>query len=246
MNYIGDPDFQTDYWQPQDMQDNCAVAAQTSIINQFVNGTVSLEDSTYVAFSNGWYHPGFGTSMEDSGNLLEAYGISTHQVDNASVFDLATELQHGHRVIVGVNSNELWEQGPMQELWNWVIEKFGFDKAEFNPADHAITVTGIDTSDPANPQVIINDSGHPDGAAVHYPLDRFMDAWENSGFHYIATDFAPKQAVPPSFDVGDFLGLGTTLAVAAYTGDLVLAAETGRFVNNLCDQTDWDQLLAAI
>lgn len=67
MNYIGDPDFQNNYWEMQDLPDNCAVAAQTSIINQFLDDDVSLEESTYVAFSNGWYQPGFGTSVEDSG-----------------------------------------------------------------------------------------------------------------------------------------------------------------------------------
>ena len=51
-----------------------------------------------------------------------------------------------------------------------------------------ITVTEIDLSDSDNPQVFINDSGIPNGVATSYPLDKFLDAWENSDFQYTATD----------------------------------------------------------
>ena len=49
-------------------------------------------------------------------------------------------------------------------------------------------MTGFDVSDPDNPMVIVNDPGHPDGQGHAYPLDRFMDAWENSNFIMTATD----------------------------------------------------------
>jgi hypothetical protein len=245
MNHIGDPDYQTDHWELQQLPDNCAVVAQTGILTQF-GIDITQADATYIALENGWYEPGFGTSADDLGKILEASGVSVHHVDNASIFDLATELQEGHRVLVGVNSSELWQQGPEADFWNWVIEKFGFDKPQFDPADHAICVTGIDTSDPKNPEVIINDPGHPDGAGARYPLDRFVDAWENSGFHYVATDHSPAGATIPTFDIGDFLGIGTTLAVAALTGDVIAASQAGEFVDQLCNEVNWDRIIVNV
>ncbi len=245
MNYIGDPDYQTEHWEPQTANDTCAVVAQSTILSQF-GVDISEEQAAYIATENGWYSPGFGTSQEDLGNILEACGVSVHHVHDASIFDLATEMQKGHRILVGLNSDELWDQGPQGEFWNWFIEKLGLDKAEFEPADHAVCVTGIDTTDPKNPCVILNDPGHPAGAGARYPLERFMDAWENSGFHYVATDVAPGESATPSFDIGDFLGLGTTLAVAAFTGDVLAASEAGHFVDELCDQVDWDSILRAV
>ena len=50
-----------DDWILQDAPDNCAVAAETSLINQFTGGHLSLDDASYISASNGWYHPGMGT-----------------------------------------------------------------------------------------------------------------------------------------------------------------------------------------
>lgn len=247
MHYIGDPEHQTDDWQFQEYPDNCAVAAQASIINQFYpNHHLSVDDADYVAFANGWYHPGGGTAPDDVGKLLDVFDIPHHQVDHASLDQLVSELQAGHRIIVGVNSAELWDQGPLAEFWNWFIEKLGLDTAEFNPANHAVSLTGINVSDPAHPTVVLNDSGNPDGAGIEYPLDRFMDAWQNSDFHYVATNAAPPDGMVPDFDLGAFLGIGTTLASVAYGADLATAVEAGVLVTDIYGQVDWDQILVSV
>lgn len=186
---IGNPAEQADFWQLQVANDNCAVTAEMSILNQF-GIHLNQEDAMYISSSHGWYHPGGGTSPTDIGNLMDLYGVPNHTVMNANLSDLATELQQGHGVIVGVRSDQLWEQGSQAELWNFFKDKCGLDTPEFSPADHAVVVTGIDVSDPEHPMVIINDSGEPNGQAHPYPLDRFMDAWENSDFYYTATDAA--------------------------------------------------------
>ncbi len=243
--YIGDPHAQLNHWEHQNMPDNCAVAAQSSILNQF-GFDVSLDEANYVAVSNGWYVPGFGTSTDDVGNLLEAYGVPTHSVENASIEQLAGELQQGHSVIVSVNSGQLWDQGPMAEFWNWLVKAFGLDNSASSPADHAVVVTGIDLSDMKNPQVIINDPGHPDGAGKLYPLDRFMDAWENSDFHYTATSVPPGDSGAVAFNIGEFLGWGTTAAAYAAGFDPASAMQAGQFVHSLVNDTDWDAVLASI
>jgi hypothetical protein len=240
--FIGDPAAQMDDWIYQDQIDNCAVAAETSLINQFIGGGLTLDDASYISASNGWYEPGGGTMPGEIGNLMDLNGVPNHSVINASVEQLVTELQNGNGIIVGVNSSELWDEGIWNDIKQFFNDAFGLDTADFNPADHAVVVTGIDLSDPENPMAILNDSGTPNGAAVRYPLDQFVDAWDNSGFFYTATDMPiPDQSSPNDLgiDLGDLLGLGTTIL----TGDPF----TGELVNLGVDaltEIEWEQLLA--
>ena len=97
--------------------------------------------------------------------------------------ELMAELAQGHKVIVGVDSGEAWRTDfPLEDF-------FG------QSADHAIWVTGVDMTDPGHPKVIVNDSGDPSGAGKAYDLALFKDAWQDSGFFYVATnDAAPDMA----------------------------------------------------
>lgn len=185
--YVGDPTEQAQYWQPQITNDCCAVVAEMSILNQF-GIHLNQQEAMYISASHGWYQPGVGTCPADIGNMMDLYGIPNHTVQHATIQDLAAELKQGHGVIVGVRGDQLWQGDAQANFWNFFKSAFGLDTPEFSPADHAVVVTGIDVSDPDNPMVILNDSGTPDGQAKAYPLDRFMDAWENSDFYYTATD----------------------------------------------------------
>lgn len=248
-HFIGDPESQVDNWQLQDMPDNCAVAAETSLINQFLPQDLSLHDANYISMSNGWWAPGSGTDPSEIGNLMDLCGIPNHTVMNADITDLAKELQSGHGVIVGVNSAELWDEGVLGDLKNWLIKDLGLDSSAFTQADHAVVVTGMDFSNPDHPMVVLNDSGTPNGAGAEYPLDKFMDAWENSGFYYTATDVSlpPDQAMGlGSLDVGEFLGIGTSFLVSGMTGSSDLAVVAGTLVDNFADTIDWDSVLRSI
>ncbi|MBQ9727724.1 MAG: C39 family peptidase [Kiritimatiellae bacterium] len=185
---LGVPNAQADFWDMQEFADNCEPTSESFIIRQFGFDNISTNDFAYISQANGWYVPGGGTNPEHIGEMMDLFGIENHTLPNASLDDLAREIAEGHGVIVGVRSNQLWEQGPLQELWNWFAKTFGFDNPWDQPADHALCVTGFDVSDPDHPMVIVNDPGHPEGAGQAYPLDRFMDAWENSNFHMTATD----------------------------------------------------------
>jgi hypothetical protein len=240
--FIGDPASQMDDWIYQDLSDNCAVAAETSIINQFKEGGIALEDATYISAANGWYEPGAGTMPHEIGNLMDIHGVPNHTVMNASMDQLITELQNGNGVIVGVNSSELVEGDLLNDIKQFFNESFGLDTENLNPADHAVVITGIDISDPGNPMAILNDPGSPNGAAVRYPLDQFVDAWENSGFDYTATDIPiPNQQSPADLgiDLGAILGIGT----AIFTGDPNIGYLVNRGVDALTD-IEWEQLLA--
>lgn len=88
----------------QAYSDTCAIKSQQLILNEF-GIPCSEDDLVRYSAEHGWYN---GTSMEDVGNLLEDAGIPCTRQCDANVFNLVKELSQGHKVIVGVDSNELW------------------------------------------------------------------------------------------------------------------------------------------
>ncbi|MDR2171461.1 MAG: C39 family peptidase [Planctomycetaceae bacterium] len=169
----------------------CAVVSQEMILNDF-GIDVSESQLVYTATSNGWLTEN-GTSISDMGNLLEYYGVSAHTNYNGDLSSMVNELARGHKVIVAVDSGELWSGG---SFWEKLT---GIDN---NTPDHAIVVSGVDFSDVNNPQVVVNDPGIPDGAGMRYPLAHFLEAWNDSNCTYVATDNAPPDiANDPNFNV---------------------------------------------
>lgn len=163
--------------------DTCAIKSQQIILKDF--GINVTEDQLVgEAINNGWYHG--GTSPADVGKLLELHGIPVSQYDNANIFNLVNELSQGHKVIVGVDSGELWEDN--------LFDKFFED----SKADHALIVSGVDTSDPNNVKVILTDPGTGD-LLKEYPMDKFVDAWEDSNCFMVATN-DPQPAIFDPFN----------------------------------------------
>ena len=170
---IGEPEVDAEFFPGvQSYMDTCAVRCQEFILERFTGVDIPEDALVQEAQAAGWYAPGQGTIPEDVGNLLEAHGISTHRVTGATVYDLADELAQGHKVMIGVDSTELWEgKTILQEIAEWL----GIEE-DVPGADHAVVVSGIDTTDPDNPQVIVSDPGT--GEHTVYPMEHFLDAWE--------------------------------------------------------------------
>lgn len=234
---IGTPDVYD--WTQQIMPDNCAVEAERAILNLFTDNPLSQVEAMFISATNGWYMPGVGTSPSDIGHLLEMNGIPTHTIYDATISDLASELSMGHGLIVGVDSQELWDSGPLSELKQWMSSTWNVDFGDV-AANHAVLVTGIDISDPLDPKVILNDSGVPNGQGVAYPLEKFMQAWQDSGFYYTATDISlPDQQVLGNLSdmesiinnlsmfAGGFVGTFVGLETFATTGDIATSVSTG-------------------
>ena len=180
---VGEPWHFAQFWQSQFLSFNCSVAVQRAILASYgVN--ISEGFLTEMAIRYGLLIEGKGASLSDCWQLLYQFGIETRAVMEGNVTLLTNELLAGNRVIVPLDSGELWADNFLEEVWEWLEDFFGI-------ADHVIWITGIDMSDPDNPIVIINDTGDPDGAARTYPLSLFMDAWEDADFSYIATGSAP-------------------------------------------------------
>lgn len=177
---IGTPgdEFQQSY------SDTCAIKSQQIILNEF--GIPVTEDQcVQYSYEHGWYN-GHGTSFDNIGNLLDDGGVSNHQKYNANVFDLMSELSQGHKIIVGVDADELW--GDSFKGW---LHDFYYGETP----NHALIVSGIDTSDPNNTMVYVTDPGNGDHNKA-YPLSQFMDAWKDSTCFMVATD----EPVPSTSD----------------------------------------------
>lgn len=176
INTVGD--FTNPY--QQTYPDTCAIKSQQLIMNDF-GIPVSEDQCVEYSIQHGWYSgDGSGTQCEDVGKLLVDSGIPCTQRCDANVYDLANELAQGHKVIVGVDSGELWNGGFM----DWLKDFFLGDTP-----DHALIVAGIDMTDPDNPMVVVTDPGTGECAKA-YPLDQFMDAWSDSNCYMVSTDVA--------------------------------------------------------
>jgi len=194
---IGDPRTDVSCFPgQQSYPDTCAIRCQEFILERFTG--VDLGEVTLVreACDHGWYTPGGGTSPSDVGNLLELYGIPVTRYEHSNIWQLTAELAQGHKVILGVDSGEMWHQ-------NSVLERIE-DRLGISGADHAVVVSGIDTTDPDNPVVIVSDPGTGDAAAT-YPLVEFLNAWEDSGFFMVATQDPAPPALNPEMINFDYV-----------------------------------------
>lgn len=182
------PDIQQQY------PDSCAIKSQQIILNEF---GIDVNEDQLVQFSyeQGWYHAdGTGTAANDVGNLLETANIPVTRQEDANVFNLVSELSQGHKVIVGVDSEELWGD----KFSAWLKDFFMGDTP-----DHALVVAGIDTSDPNNVMVIVDDPGSGEYHKA-YPLEQFMDAWSDAQCYMVSTDIPvpDHSAAMANFDYG--------------------------------------------
>lgn len=174
----------------QAYEDTCAIKSQQLILNEF--GVAVTEDQlVQYSVQHGWY-TGNGTQMSDVGRLLVDAGIPCTQTIDANVYDLVNELSQGHKVIVAVDSGELWENSFFDTLKDLFVG---------GTPDHALIVAGIDLTDPENPMVILTDPGT--GEAAHpYPLDQFMDAWGDSQNFMVSTDIPTPTAMEAFTEFG--------------------------------------------
>lgn len=180
----GTPQQDITTWDGQQGYDiTCAVRDQEFIIELFTGQEVDENALVQEALDRGWLEPGNvgegGTAWEYIGNLLELHGIAVNRYTDANVFQLADELAQGHKVIVGVDSRELWqEKDPALDTI--------LDDAGLTSADHAVVVSGIDTSNPEDMRVLVSDPGTGE-ALASYPLQEFLNAWSDSDFFMVAT-----------------------------------------------------------
>lgn len=164
---VGHPEEAMRQWEYQGDTGRCALYSQKFVIEELTGEEVDIEEIADLAESHGWFSEESGTPTLNMDKVLEYYGIETDVSFHNTIDDLNDALAHDHKVIVSIDSGEIW---------------YGENDSIFTPgegADHAVEVIGIDYSDPDHPMVILNDSGNPDGCGEMVPIDTFADAWED-------------------------------------------------------------------
>lgn len=218
--------FDSNIWQGN--QPTCAIRSQEIILRDY--GIFHTQDELVeFATQNGWFDPDpekGGTDKYAVGNILDACGIPTKRVDDATIYDIISELKAGHRVIVSVDADELWvkkEPNLFKRLTAQVTNKANDKIQDFlglEGANHALIVAGVNVNpkDPSDISVTLIDSGTGD-VCIEYSFKEFHNAWSDghcrmisteipAPFQYnyhthqiepsnIQTDYAPSMAVMP-------------------------------------------------
>jgi len=157
-----------------------------SILKQFNGTDIPVDALVQQAIDYGWPTLEQDTAPEYAGLLLEANGVPVNHHQDANLFHLANELAQGHKVVVGIDSQGLWDGHPIRSQIADRVDKSG--------ADYGLVVCGIDTSDPDRVKIIVNDPVTGEIAAS-YPLETFVDAWRDTDFSMVATrEFAPPDS----------------------------------------------------
>lgn len=125
---------------------------------------------------------GMGANMADLPTLLAQYQVGAVITDKDDAAESGTPsgmagieraLGGGHKVIVSLNADLIWQQPVDQK-----------DKNGKPESDHAVVVTGVDT---AHNIVHLNDSGTPDGRDEQVPIMLFVEAWDTSNELMVVT-----------------------------------------------------------
>ena len=164
--------------------DTCAFQSQALILKEY-GFDVTQEDLVQIAKEQGWYVDGYGTPVDKVGKMLEHFGVDTSITEGNNIFNLTNELAQGHRVLVTVDSGELWSPGMGEKLEDLILGQ---------RQDHALLVVGVDTSNPDDIKVIVTDPGNGN-TQFAYSEEQFLNAWKDSNCFMAATNESPTEFV---------------------------------------------------
>jgi hypothetical protein len=198
------PEKNFDYNIFQGVEPTCAIRSQEIILRDF-GIQIPQEELKQYASHMGWYDE--GTPEEAIGNLLETCNVSTHTAHCDSVYDIINELKDGHRVIVTLDSHEIWAEPGSFE--------YEFYKLIPNP-DHALIVSSIciDPDNPESSKVILTDPGS--GSILEYDIERFAHAWGDSNCYMMATDEPAPYQYNPETQTMEMSNFATDYAIQEF------------------------------
>lgn len=154
-------------WHPQAESMSCAVSVQEMIAEQLLDREISEAKTIDFAKREGWYDSVEGTTLDNTGKVLEAMGLEVERDYDGTISEVMQALANGEKVICGVD--------------NMILYDPRFADMPGRTANHAVQLVALDFSNPEKPQVILNDTGVPNGQGIRHDLDVFMAAWKTSG-----------------------------------------------------------------
>lgn len=170
-------------------QNLCSLECERLVLEQN-NIAFNWESMISVAVKNRWLKSE-GTALHNVGRLLESYGLVVTRRYNSTIDDIASALEGGDSVIVAVDGGEL--------VGNMAAEKYE-DILLAESADHVVVVLGYDAD---RKVVTIYDPNSPNDRDS-YPLEQFMDAWNDSKNYLITiTTETMKSYKPQPIDLSD-------------------------------------------
>ncbi|OSC23840.1 hypothetical protein B8W69_22955 [Mycobacterium vulneris] len=164
----GNPQQAAAYWRYQHQED-CGLMAVADVVGQLTgHEPTQLGVELRGIFTPSQSHGGDvyffdGTSPQDMVMLLQHYGIQSDITTGNTMQGLEQYLAGGHKVIAALNAETIWN--------------YPRGKGQRGQADHAVVVTGVDTT---NNVVHLNDSGTPSGRDEQIPMATFTQAWSTS------------------------------------------------------------------
>ncbi|WP_319423502.1 hypothetical protein [Pleurocapsa sp. FMAR1] len=100
---------------------------------------------------------------------LKSLAIETYRSYNTSFATLQDALSMGDKPIVGLDGNKIWQ--PQYDQYGNSLEQ--------KDADHAVWVTGINYEFDGSVDIILNDSGTPNGCSSVVEYNDFMNTWSD-------------------------------------------------------------------
>lgn len=160
-------------------KNTCAIKVQHLILNSFeiyITEKQLLEE----AQQEGWYNKDKGMLLEHVGKTLVKHGINTDRRINTDLHELVLAIKEGSKVIVAVDSGELWfcsREEQEQEKEEDLLEEI---------PDHVVLVENVQTVNKTIVSVSIKDPLLFEGTKK-VDIDVFMNAWQDSDFFMIKT-----------------------------------------------------------
>ena len=169
----GDPAAAAPFWRYQQQDNDCGEMAVADVVGEITGNEPSEAEVTATAATipsvshpGPIYRPSSKTKNSDLPVLLAHYGVQSAAV-HPNLDALEQELDHGHKVIVGLNDRIIWDR-----------------PGDHSQENHFVVVTGIDTKAGV---VHLNDSGSRGGRDEQVSIASFLQAWATSGNFAVVT-----------------------------------------------------------
>lgn len=190
-----------------------SLEAEISIIHAMTGIEVSTEELLKEAIARGWYNEGI--LPEHLGKALSLYDIAYHINENGTTADIMRELVYGRKMIVALDMSKFLSND-IRFLGTGIanVKETISDMLGMRTCDQAVWITDVDSSDPNDIKIVINDTTVAGTSEKIYSLSDFVETWDDTGFHYVATDTAPADLEAKA--IGFDTATGTFAEAAAY------------------------------